>query len=214
MASIETDRLIRDLSGEAGARRGFGGVESGRFFAVTVALAMAASIGVILLGVGARPHIGLLVRTTPFLFKIACTLSLVVAGIILARRAALPDRRAPTALLLVPSVLLLAVGAVSDTSGLPLTGHSSLSVLHCVTAILLASVPALLLILSVLRTGAPVRPGLTGGIAGLLAGALGASAYTIGCVNDGRTFVALWYSIAILIVTAAGAAIGRRVLAW
>jgi hypothetical protein len=46
------------------------------------------------------------------------------------------------------------------------------------------------------------------------AGALGATAYTIACVNDGRMFVAIWYPVAILIVASVGAAIGRRVLAW
>jgi hypothetical protein len=215
MPSIETDSLIRNLSREAGPRRGLGGIRFGRLFAATVILSLAAAVGMILYWIGVRPHLGQLVQGTPFLFKIACTLSLAVAGIVLARRAALPGGARPTPLALVPSVLLLLAGGLSDNSGLSILGRNSgVSAPYCVGAILLASAPALVLILGVLRTGAPTLPGLAGAIAGLLAGALGATAYTIACVNDGRMFVALWYPAAILIVACVGALIGRRALAW
>jgi len=215
MPSIETDSLIQNLSREAGPRRGLGGVRFGRLFAATVALSLAAAVGMILFWIGVRPHLEQLVQETPFLFKIACTLSLAMAGMVLARRAAVPGGAAPTALALVPSLLLLVIGGLTDTSGLSIMGRNSgVSAPYCVGAILLASMPALLLILGVLRTGAPTRPGLAGAIAGLLAGALGATAYTMACVNDGRMFVAIWYPVAILIVACAGAAIGKRALAW
>jgi len=58
------------------------------------------------------------------------------------------------------------------------------------------------------------RPIVAGLAAGLFAGALGAAAYAPACKNDGGLFVAIWYSAAILIVAALGAAIGRRALAW
>jgi hypothetical protein len=64
------------------------------------------------------------------------------------------------------------------------------------------------------RTGAAARPGIAGALAGLLSGALGAAAYTLGCTNDVGLLVAFWYSAAILIMTGLGTAIGRRVLAW
>ncbi len=215
MPSIETDSLIQNLSREAGPRRGLGSVGFGRLFAVTVALSLAASIGMVLFWIGVRPRLGGVVQETPFLFKIACTLSLATAGIVLARRAAVPGSASPTVLALVPSGLLLVIGGLTDGSGLSIMGRNSgVSAPYCVGAILLASIPALLLILGALRTGAPTRPGLAGAIAGLLAGALGATAYTIACVNDGRGFVAIWYPVAILIVACTGAVIGKRALAW
>jgi len=215
MPSIETDSLIQNLAREAGPRHGLGRGGFGRLFAVTLALSLAASIGMVLFWIGVRPGLGQLVQGTPFLFKLACTLSLVAAGIVLARRAAVPGGAAPTVLALVPSALLLVIGGLTDSSGLSIMGRNSgVSAAYCVGAILLASMPALLLILGVLRTGAPTRPGLAGAIAGLLAGALGATAYTMACVNDGRMFVAIWYPVAILIAAGAGAAIGRRALAW
>jgi hypothetical protein len=70
------------------------------------------------------------------------------------------------------------------------------------------------MILSVLRTGAPTHLEFAGAAAGLLSGALGAAAYTLACTNDGRPFVAIWYTLAILIMTSLGAIIGRRALAW
>jgi hypothetical protein len=215
MPSIGTDSLIQNLAHEAGPRHGLGGLPFGRIFAATVALSLAAAFGMILYWIGVRPHLADLVQGAPFLFKIACTLSLAASGIVLARRAAVPGGARPTLLVLVPSVLLLLIGGLTDNSGLSILGRNSgVSAPYCVGAILLASAPALVLILGGLRTGAPTRPGLAGGIAGLLAGALGATAYTIACVNDGRMFVAIWYPAAILIVAGAGAVIGRRMLAW
>jgi hypothetical protein len=57
----------------------------------------------------------------------------------------------------------------------------------------------------------PVRAGLA---AGFLAGTIGGAAYAFACRNDGALFVAVWYGLAILIVSTLGALIGRRVLAW
>ncbi len=69
-------------------------------------------------------------------------------------------------------------------------------------------------ILIAMRSGTPTRLAGAGAVAGLLAGAIGALAYTVACLNDGATFVALWYSAAIAVVTIGGALIGPRVLAW
>jgi len=65
-----------------------------------------------------------------------------------------------------------------------------------------------------LRFGAPSRPGLAGTVAGLLAGAIGAALYATHCPDDSPLFVATWYGLGLAIVTAAGAAIGTRLLRW
>jgi len=111
-------------------------------------------------------------------------------------------------------LLFILVGAVFDRSGFPLLGAHTLSVPTCVGAIILASLPALAVMLAAMRLGIPTRPGWAGGMAGILAGSLGALAYTLACINDGAAFVALWYSLAIAIMAAIGATAGRRVLAW
>ena len=65
-----------------------------------------------------------------------------------------------------------------------------------------------------LHRGAPRNPGLAGAGAGLFAGAFAASLYATHCPDDLPLFVAVWYSLAILIVMAVGALAGSRLLRW
>lgn len=69
-------------------------------------------------------------------------------------------------------------------------------------------------LLLALRRGAPTSPVRAGAVASLAAGAIGAALYALHCVDDSPLFVLAWYGLAIGIVTAAGAALGRRILAW
>jgi hypothetical protein len=83
----------------------------------------------------------------------------------------------------------------------------------------LASVPALALpvlgaALWALRSGAALRPGVTGGAAGLLAGGIGAAVYSLYCDQDGALFVLVAYGAAISAVVLIGAALGARALRW
>jgi hypothetical protein len=149
-----------------------------------------------------------------FWHKAACTLALAAGGFLLVRSLARPDGSGWPGAALLPGAVLLSLGGITDQSGFPLMGQSGQSVPICVGAIVLLSLPALVLILGVLRTGAPTRPAVAGTAAGLMSGALGAAAYVIACKNDGGLFVAIWYSTAIVIAAALGAVIGRRVLSW
>ena len=58
------------------------------------------------------------------------------------------------------------------------------------------------------------RPALTGFLAGLLAGGLGAAAYAANCPDDSPLFVMTWYPVGILALGAIGALAGSRVLRW
>lgn len=83
----------------------------------------------------------------------------------------------------------------------------------------LASVPALALpvlgaALWALRSGAALRPGVTGGAAGLLAGGIGAAVYSLYCDQDGALFVLVAYGAAMSLVAMTGAALGARLLRW
>ncbi|MDB5406115.1 MAG: hypothetical protein JWL84_1027 [Rhodospirillales bacterium] len=214
MSSSETDSLIQTLARQAGADRDRTPFAFDRTFLIAAALSLAASVAMMSVLVGLRPDLLAVEQRTPFAFKIASTLSLACGGFFLARRAVRPGSAGLSLLALLPGVLLLAFRGATDRSGLPVMGHSDVSAAVCVGTILMVSMPALWLILRVLRTGAATRPGIAGALAGLLSGALGAAAYSLGCTNDAGLFVAIWYSAAILIMTGLGAAIGRRVLAW
>lgn len=214
MPVTDTDGLIHGLAREAGTSR----ISGARAFKLTLIAATLASLGLsvatVLLLVGTRPDFAAAVHRAPFAYKVAAMLALGLGGLFLASRAALPGSGRLTGLALVPAVALLAFRAATDRSGLFFMGSSNISPLECMMTILVVSLPPLIVLLGVMRAGAPTRPALAGAIAGMLSGALGAGAYTLACKNDAGLFVALWYPLAILAIAALGAAIGRRALAW
>jgi len=61
---------------------------------------------------------------------------------------------------------------------------------------------------------APARPLEAGAIAGLFAGAVGASIYGLHCGEVSAGFVFVWYSLGIAASTLAGAIAGTRFLRW
>ena len=86
--------------------------------------------------------------------------------------------------------------------------------IHCLTLVPVFGVLPLVLALWGLRHGAATRPALTGFLAGLLAGGLGAAAYAAVCPDDSPLFVMTWYPVGILALGALGAVAGQRVLRW
>lgn len=84
----------------------------------------------------------------------------------------------------------------------------------CPFIIAALSAPGLLAALWALKGLAPTRLALAGAAAGLLSGALGALAYALHCPEMAAPFLALWYSLGMLIPAAAGALLGRVLLRW
>jgi hypothetical protein len=86
--------------------------------------------------------------------------------------------------------------------------------IHCLMAIPALSIPILAGLLYVMRDGAPRSPTLAGAMAGLASAAIAATYYASNCTDDSPLFVATWYTLAVIIVTLAGAVVGRRLLQW
>jgi hypothetical protein len=84
----------------------------------------------------------------------------------------------------------------------------------CLLAIPLLSIVPLVTLLMALRAGAPRVPAWAGAVAGLLAGCLSAALYATHCPDDSPLFVAVWYALAVMLVTLAGALAGHRLLRW
>lgn len=165
-----------------------------------------------------RPDIGVVMLTPPFLFKLAAMLALAVAaGALLADAARpLPRFRGRWALLAAPLLLLAGVGvelATTDagTWSTRLIGHNAP---HCLSLIPLFSLAPVAAVFFILKRGAPARPAVSGAMAGLVAGGIGAMLYALSCPDDSPLFVATWYSIAIAIVTGASAYVGSKILRW
>ena len=187
-------------------------------------LALGAAVGTLVAAtlffaaVGFRPDIAQAVQTIRFLFKFVVTISLAATAVLVSFRLSRPDEgfRSSTALLVAPVLLACAVGI--ELLVLPsgewmsrLIGHNARM---CLTLIPLLSIGPLICFMMVLRHGAPSNPGWTGATAGLAASGIAATLYASNCNDDSPLFVATWYPIAILAVSAAGYLIGRRVLKW
>jgi hypothetical protein len=84
----------------------------------------------------------------------------------------------------------------------------------CSVSIVGLSLPILGAMLWALRQLAPTRPALTGAVAGMLAGSLAASIYSLHCPETSLTFFAVWYVGGMALATGLGALLGARWLRW
>jgi hypothetical protein len=213
---VRTDELIETLVVDArrsGKRPSMSWLTVAGLAIIAAALVFAVSIG------GVRPDIAAAATDPRFLAKFAVTLSLAGAAFLVLRESAYPEgirSRGLLVLLLPVVVLALAVGfelaatprgAIVDR----LLGENALA---CLAEVTLIGIAPLALFVLALRRAAPARPALSGLSAGLLAGAIAASAYATHCPDDSPLFVAAWYSLAIAGLGAAGALAARVVARW
>jgi hypothetical protein len=213
---VNTDQLIDRLSAEvqpvprhALARRVAAGVLGGSF----VAMAMV----IVLLGV--RPDLHLAMQGFPFWMKWAYTLSLGAGAAYAVSRLARP---APGSLrglwLLAAPVLLLAGVGIGELARTPSREWLALwlgdSWKVCPWLVLGLSVPIFAGLLWSFRTLAPTHLRAAGAAAGLAAGAWAATIYCLHCPEASAMFVLTWYSLGMLLATAAGALLGPRFLRW
>jgi hypothetical protein len=206
-----TDDLIRSLASAAGARR-CASLQTA--FAVTGAASLACALLLVFLVIGIRPDFTDMAVRMPFGFKLAYTGSLVVGTSVVALYAATPGASATALYALLPAVIFLALGVLFDPTGFPIMGRTNTAVVFCVSSILFLSLPAMILMLVVMRKGAPTQPLFAGAVVGMLSASVGAMAYTLACKNDGTAFVAIWYTAACAIMAFIGAVAGHRVLRW
>jgi hypothetical protein len=206
-----TDDLIRSLASAAGTRQS---ASLQAAFAVTGAASLACALLLVFLVIGIRPDFADMAVRMPFGFKLAYTGSLVVGTSVVALYAATPGASATALYALLPAVIVLALGVLFDPTGFPIMGRTNTAVVFCVSSILFLSLPAMILMLVVMRKGAPTQPLFAGAVVGMLSASVGAMAYTLACKNDGTAFVAIWYTAACAIMAFIGAVAGHRVLRW
>jgi len=88
------------------------------------------------------------------------------------------------------------------------------SLAECLGLIIVISILPTIFALRLMRTGATTRPRLAGALTGLAVAACAATGYSFFCTQDNPLFYLTWYGTAIAVVSAAGAALGGRWLAW
>ncbi|MYM70819.1 DUF1109 family protein [Duganella sp. FT134W] len=178
-----------------------------------------ASVVLMLVLLGVRSDLAQATALPAFWLKVSFSALLACAGWLAAKRLAAPGARtaalplylgAPVvALWCVAAILLWQAGPEART---PLFWGATWR--YCPLLIALLSMPLFVAALRVMRSLAPTRLRLAGAAAGFAAGATAALVYCLHCPEMSPVFVGFWYLLGMLIPTALGALIGRRVLAW
>lgn len=211
---MRTEDLIRHLAQEP-ARPSFDGAR----LAVLLLAVLVSVCALFLLLAGVRPDLGRALQepilwAKPLLPAALCLIALRAA--VLSARPGQPLGAWPRALVVPAAAAALlwlrAFALLPPDQRFAEVGPLSLS--ECLGLIpLLALVPAAVLV-ALLRQGAPVRPRLTGLLAGLAAGAGSATGYSLFCTRDNPLFFVTWYGLAILVVAAGTALAAPRFLRW
>lgn len=127
------------------------------------------------------------------------------------------ERKTPIALVALPFLGIVALAAVN--LAFARSSHWNKLLLEDRWLERLLSIPIIAIlpfaaIVWAMRRTAPADLVRTGTVAGLLAGAVSATAYALHCTDDSVPFVAIWYGGTIVLCTFAGATLGPRLLRW
>lgn len=206
------DQLSRDLRP---ARKGA--------VARRLAVAVASGVGVSLLGIslslGLRPDFPQAMASRMFWMKLAYAGAYAAVGVLCVERLARPAGAAGRRLgwLAAPAIGIAIAAGLQLAQAQParmrhlVMGHSAML---CPWVIAATSAPLLIALIWAVRGLAPTRLRLAGALAGLTAGGFGALVYCLHCPEVGAPFVAIWYSLGILVPCAIGALAGPRLLRW
>lgn len=168
---------------------------------------------------GIRPDLAEAVTGATYWMKTTYTFGLGLAGFALVERLSRPGAKGIVGWGLAGffAVVIVAI-AISQMMSTPPEGVRDALMGttwdKCPWRIFALSIPGLGAILWTMRRFAPTRLVLAGAAAGLLAGGLAATVYGLHCAETAAPFVALWYSLGVLLSAVAGAIVGPRVLRW
>ncbi len=213
---MKTDDLIAALSAalEPVPRRAVG-----RTLVSGLSIGIAASIALMLLWLGLRPDLMPAMGTAMFWMKFVYALSIAAFGFALAGRMARPGGDGGLwGMLIAAPLAVMALMALYRYFSAPADQHMALvmggSWRVCARNIVILSLPVFAGVFWSLKTLAPTRLTLAGGVAGILAGAAGTAIYAFHCTEFAAPFVAIWYTLGIAAVGLLGALLGRLLLRW
>jgi hypothetical protein len=213
--TLSTDDLIDRLSNQAGrAPRHL----AAKRLTLGIAPAVVLSAVVMVIWLGVRTDMAEAVNSPPFWIKFGYTFAIAVLMAWMLERVGRPGARLRSlafAGVVPPGVLIiLALAQLATTPGpvqpMIMGGTADL----CPWRIVVLSLPMLAGALWALKGLAPTRPALAGAVAGLCAGGAGAFVYAFHCGESAMPFVAVWYSLGVILTGMIGALIGSRLLRW
>jgi hypothetical protein len=195
----------------------------GKALLLAIVAGGAAAFALMLATVGPRPDLQSTAHLEWLAVKLLFTLSVIATGVPLLNRAIRPGLEDRTNWLLISLPFLGAIAVAlamlllgqPQATGAMLRGATKVSSVRCLLCIVFfAAIPLVALIGTLRSKGAPTRLKLCGGIAGIVAGGIGAAAYAFNCASDTIPFIAIWYGAAIVLCAIIGAQLGPRVLRW
>ena len=214
---MKTERLMDMLSANLEPVK-TGGLWKALVWALVVGLA--AAFLAMLSTVGMRFEFGSAHRIFLAL-KLLFTLSLIGTGAAFLIKSMRPGSRSGKLFLLVFVPFLVAGSAGLVALALAAVRSESCTTMMmgmwwqiCLLCIPLFAIIPFAAIIWALRQGAPTNLTRTGAIAGLVAGALGATAYAFHCGDDSLPFIAIWYGGSIALCAFIGATLGPKLLRW
>lgn len=208
-----------DLIGTLVADQGRSPASAGRtlFYALPAALLAAVLLFSLMLEI--RSDFGEAMSSWRYLLKVAVAADMAFVGLLFLFRMAQPQHAPRVGVkLLFLALLPLGFGLAAEMAMLPVEQWPASALgfdpEYCLVLVPLIALAPLGATLFALRQGAPQSPTAAGAVAGLAAGGIGALIYALHCTNDSPFYVAIWYLLAIGIVTSLGAGIGRFWLRW
>ena len=166
-----------------------------------------------------RPNLMFEATLPNFWLKVCFALSLLGVGLYEATQSAVPGKPKSNFYwkLALPILLIWVIGywtLTSPSSSTTLEAIKGSSWQVCSLLIAFLSTPIFILIFWALKDMAPMRPRLTGFMAGLFSGGLAASIYSLHCPELSPVFVGIWYLMGMMIPAITGAILGRKILGW
>jgi len=183
-----------------------------------VAVGIAGSVLVLLTVIGLRHDLNNAMVSFGMWTKLVYTFAIAGFGFWLVERAGRPGAEMirpamALALPLMAIALLAALQMSAPGADMPMLviGHSSRV---CAPLVILTALPTLAATFWALKRLAPTRLTLAGAGAGLFAGAAGAFVYSFHCTEGAAPFIAIWYTLGIVLTVGIGAFLGPRLLRW
>jgi hypothetical protein len=216
---VNTDRLIDLLSANL---EPVGRVHFGRMLLVAILAGAAAAFALMLATVGPRTDLGSTIHLAWTAVKVLFAISVIATAAPLLLKSMRPglEKETHPALLFLPffaaimAALAMLLFVTPEAWGLMVRGAASVSPARCLLCIVFfAAIPFAALVCA-FRQGAPTRLSLSGAIAGVVAGGVGAAAYAFACTSDTIPFIAVFYGAAIALCAFIGAQLGPRLLRW
>jgi hypothetical protein len=186
--------------------------------ASTIAVGLIGAAVALLALLAFRPHLHH-VTMAAFSVKFLYTAGLMGATIVALERIARPEGSIGSMIRVsVAAFVIIVLLAIVQLLLSPAASYPGLifgfSASFCPFLIFAFGLPAFFANIWFLRRAAPMDSGIAGFVAGACAGAIGGWVYSLACVENGIPFIAIWYTLGILLSGLLGSLVGKFSLRW